>query len=54
MVSQMLHTREVILRDLRWNLIDAQGRMKSRADLHRREVIFQVGDYVFLKLQPYR
>jgi hypothetical protein len=53
-VDQMLRTRKVILRDLRRNLIDAQGRMKSRADLHRWEVTFQVGDYVFLKLQPYR
>jgi hypothetical protein len=53
-VDQLLRTREVILRDLKQNLIVAQGCMKSRADLHRREVTFQVGDYVFLKLHPYR
>lgn len=53
-VDDILKTREVILRDLRRNLLLAQERMKTRADLHRREVSFQVGDYVFLKLQPYR
>jgi len=53
-VDDILKTREVILRDLRRNLLLAQECMKTRADLHRREVSFQVGDYVFLKLQPYR
>lgn len=53
-VDKLLHTREVILRDLQRNLLEAQVRMKSRADLHRHEITFEVGDYVFLTLQPYR
>ena len=28
--------------------------MKSQADYNRREVNFQVGDYVYLKLRSYR
>ncbi|VFQ77923.1 unnamed protein product [Cuscuta campestris] len=28
--------------------------MKTNVDQHRREITFQVGDYVYLKLQPYR
>jgi ribosomal protein L21E len=35
------------------HLLRAQQRMKHQADLHRSERIFTVGDWVFLKLQPY-
>jgi hypothetical protein len=50
----MLRSRDEILRDLRKNLVAAQVRMKCQADRHRREVFFAVGDYVYLRLQPYR
>ncbi|XP_071925878.1 uncharacterized protein [Coffea arabica] len=36
------------------NLVKAQQRMKYFADQHRTEREFAVGDWVFLKLQPYR
>ena len=29
---------------------EAQDRQKSRADLHRRNLEFEVGDHVFLKI----
>jgi hypothetical protein len=35
------------------NLLKAQQRMKSQADKHRQERQFNVGDWVYLKLQPY-
>jgi hypothetical protein len=53
-VDDMLRSRDDILRDLRKNLVAAQVRMKCQADRHRREVSFEVGDYVYLRLQPYR
>ncbi|KAL5712760.1 hypothetical protein ACHQM5_014900 [Ranunculus cassubicifolius] len=36
------------------NLVNAQQRMKKYADTKRSERSFQVGDMVYLKLQPYR
>ncbi|KAK9689598.1 hypothetical protein RND81_09G070400 [Saponaria officinalis] len=39
---------------LKHNLIKAQTRMKQLADEHRSERVFAVGDWVWLKLQPYR
>jgi hypothetical protein len=53
-VDEYLRDRDTILHDLRHNLQMAQNRMKCQADQHRREVTFNVGDYVYLKLQPYR
>ena len=43
-----------MLDELKFQLERAQNRMMSYADLKRREVEYQVGDKVYLKLQPYR
>jgi hypothetical protein len=53
-VDQLLRERDAVLDDLMYNLIRAQQRMRQQADLKRREVTFEIGDLVFLKLQPYR
>ena len=39
---------------LHHQLMKAQHRMKQLADRHRTERSFQIGDMVFLKLQPYK
>lgn len=41
---------EVIKDDLH----KAQSRMCTQADIHRRNVSYEVGDWVLLHLQPYR
>jgi hypothetical protein len=38
---------------IRQHLLRAQQRMKSQEDKHRTEREFQVGDMVYMKLQPY-
>ncbi|GMP75518.1 hypothetical protein CsSME_00032574 [Camellia sinensis var. sinensis] len=53
-VDDLLRNRDDILSALRRNLTVARDRMKSQADRHRRELVFEVGDFVYLKLQPYR
>ncbi|GJZ33215.1 putative mitochondrial protein [Tanacetum coccineum] len=53
-VDYYLQERDKILEELRKNLLKVQQTMKSKADRHRREENFEVGDYVFLKLRPYR
>jgi translation initiation factor IF-1 len=52
-VSELMENRELHLQSLKENLANAQNRMKVMADKHRSNVEFQVGDKVFLKLQPY-
>jgi hypothetical protein len=43
-----------ILSILKMNLTKAQQRMISQANSHRQDKVFQVGDWVWLRLQPYR
>lgn len=53
-LNQMTVDRATILNDLKANLVKAQNQMKAYADKNRREVSYAVGDWVYLKLQPYR
>lgn len=46
--------RDEMIDMLKFQLEKAQSRMKKTADSGRREVQFQEGDLVYLKLQPYR
>jgi ribosomal protein L21E len=46
--------QENMLKSLKANLQQAQNRMKKYADLNRTERQFNVGDMVYLKVQPYR
>jgi hypothetical protein len=39
---------------IRENLKTAQSRQKSYADPKRREVVFEVGDYAYLRVSPIR
>ena len=53
-VDQMLREREDILKVLQFQLRKAQARMKFQVDKHQVERSFVIGDWVLLKLQPYR
>jgi ribosomal protein L21E len=53
-VDEVLRSTEQILSLLRSNLQQAQQRMKRYADLKRSEREFEVGQMVYLRLQPYR
>ncbi|GKC60899.1 putative mitochondrial protein [Tanacetum coccineum] len=52
-VDKTLTAREKTIDMLKFNLSKAQNRMKVQADKHRTEREFVVGDWVYLKLQPY-
>lgn len=53
-VDVLLNQRDVLLQELRINLQAAQDRMKKYADRKRRLFEFEKGQWVWLKLQPYR
>ena len=52
-VDQSLLHRDELLQHLKKNLDMAANRMKQIADKKRRNVEFQAGDMVLLKLHPY-
>ncbi|KAL4281717.1 hypothetical protein GQ457_03G008900 [Hibiscus cannabinus] len=53
-LDQDLKERDQLLRELKQNLSRAQNRMKMQVDKHRRELELKEGDWVFVRLQPYR
>ena len=53
-VEEMIKGRDELLQELRDNLATAQARMQASANKKRRDVEFEVGTWVYLKLRPYR
>ena len=53
-VEEELKNRDEVLSTAKKALVKAQERMKKYYDRGRREVQFEPGDWVYLKLQPYR
>jgi len=53
-VDEVLRNREQILNLLRQNIKHAQQRMKKYAYLKRTEWELEIGQQVYLRLQPYR
>ncbi|XP_039145712.1 uncharacterized protein LOC120282946 [Dioscorea cayenensis subsp. rotundata] len=53
-VTAFLQQRDQILSHLKFNLSKAQARMKRLADTKRTELSFEIGEWVFVKLRPYK
>jgi hypothetical protein len=49
-----LAEKDHMLKTLQQNLMQAQQCMKKFADMNQTERSFEVSDYVYLKMQPYR
>ena len=52
-IQEWLNERSAMTQAIKQHLVRAQQRMKAQADKHRLEREFNVGDWVYLKLQPY-
>jgi len=52
-LEDWLQSRNTMLQHIQNNLARAQQRMKHQADKNRQERTFVVGDWVYVKLQPY-
>ena len=53
-VEHHIKHQQEVLQILKDNLNLAQNRMKQQGDQHHSERSFDVGDWVFLQLQPYK
>lgn len=53
-VDRSMQRREAMISDLKFHLQRAQDRMKYYSDQHRTDRVFVEGDWVWLKLQPYK
>ena len=53
-VKSQLKENQKIMQVLKDNLTMPQNRMKQQADMHRTEREFEVANWVFVRLQPYK
>ena len=53
-IDEQLQRRDELLDELKQHLEASNNRTKQLADTHRRDVEYKIGDWVFLRLQPYR
>ena len=53
-VDNYLTTRDALLAELKDHLQHAQQKMQQYANKKRRAISFEVGEHVYLKLQPYK
>jgi hypothetical protein len=53
-VKKQLDEEQKILKILKENLATTRNQMKQQADHHRSEREFKEGDWVFVRLQPYK
>lgn len=53
-LEDMLRSCDAILKDAKDHLIKTQAQMKNNADKKCRDLVFDVGYMIFLKLRPYR
>ena len=52
--DELLHERDTLLSTLKANLKQAQHRMEQKANRHRCELHYNMGDLILVRLQPYR
>lgn len=52
-LENWLQHRQTVQSLLEQQLMRSQQRMKAQADKHRIECSFEVGEFIWLKLQPY-
>lgn len=53
-VERTLSAREGVIQLLKFHLLRAQNQKSQQADKHRSDRVFNIGDFVYLKPQPYR
>ena len=53
-MEEHIGNQQEVLKLMKENLVIAQSRMKQKVDQHHNENEFEVGDLVFLRLQPYK
>jgi hypothetical protein len=53
-VKEILDESQKVVQILKENLVIARNRMKQQIDQHRTEREFEIGEWVFVRLQPYK